>query len=315
MSKKKKFLIILSVLLLLSVSLTVVIFAKTSEEAFNYGERFDNSHAQNHCCTAGSDEPHYNYGYEDGWMDGYDTQQSTVDSLLGELGNQDVPGDGGNGNLTDSEWKQKYIQLLAMYNEKCTDFDEMTAIGAEYVNALVEANGRIEGLGGTKVDEPVLDGKNDYSSDTIIEESIKQSVINNYVTSNEFQIVINSHRESAVAEYKTSEEYKDTMKEYERIGTEHAYEIAKEELYDSIYNVGVADGFTQYAQTEQYQAMVIELQESAYNRGALEGYEQGKSDSVTFDVTEFVSVVLSLIGTSVISALILRFVKKRRKKG
>ena len=312
---KKKILIVLSTLLVLCVVLSIVIFAKTSDEAFEYGDRFDNAHGNNTCCTAGSDEPHYNVGYEDGWKDGYDSQQSTVDSLLGELGNQDTPGDTEDGDLTESEWKRKYTQLLAMYNDKCTDFDEMTAIGAEYVNALNEANGRIESLGGNKVDEPVLDGKNDYSADSIIEESVKQNVINNYISSNEYQIVINSHRESAVNEYKTSDEYKDTMKEYERIGTEQAYEIAKEELYDSIYNVGVADGFTQYAQTEQYQVMINDIQQKAYNTGAIEGYEQGKADSTTFDVTEFVSVILSLIGTSVISALILRFVKKRRKKG
>ena len=209
-----------------------------------------------------------------------------------------------------------YFSLLAQYNDKCTQYDEMTSISAEYINAFNEANNRLNNLGGETVNEPVLDGESDYTSDSILEESEKQTVINNYINSQEFQIVISTAQANAVSDFKNSEEYSSTLEEHENIGRQLAYDMAREELFDSVYAVGVADGYSKYTQTEQFQGTVKQLQQKAYNQGVLEGYDKGKEDSTTVDLTELISVIIGLIGSCALSVIVTKLVsKKRRKKG
>ncbi len=302
--------------------LSFAIIAASNSNAIR-GENYDTTHENNGCCTAGSDEPHYNYGYEDGWTDGYNTQQSTIDSLLGELNKPSDPGDGsqnpgGDGdNLTDSEWEKRYYALLSLYNSKSLEYEEMNALAAEYVSCFLEANSRLDD--NQKVNEPVLDGKGDYTSGDILSQNEKNQVINNYLTSSEYKEIETQVKVIAISEFKGSQEYEDILTEQLSAGEQLGYQTAIDELYDVVYNIGVSDGYSAYMGTTQFEGVLNANRQSAYELGVKDGYEQSKQSSTnttttTFDLTTLLSLIIAIVGLLIFSVFVTAWSKKKRNK-
>ena len=140
MYNKKIFIICISVVACL-ILLACVVLA-TVDDSFVKGENYDVFHEENGCCTLDSGaEPHYVTGYKDGLADQQDkidtqqstiaSQQSTIDSLKQELNednndNEDNPNEpdvpenpeDNTGGNSDSEWRDKYYQLLSLFKER-----------------------------------------------------------------------------------------------------------------------------------------------------------------------------------------------------
>lgn len=348
MIKNKK--IILSVIssLLIIVMLALAVLAATND-TFEKGENYDASHEENGCCTLDSGtEPHYVTGYKDGLADQQekidtqqstiDTQQSTIDSLKQEL-NNDEPGDteepnepdvpdtpedpespdDSSGNGSDSEWKQKYMQLLSLYNEKATETEAYKLIAAEHIALVQEANRRLESLGGEPVPDPVYDYEFDYevTRDVIIEDFDKQGAVNEYLSSDEFKSSQTQNILVALEEYKLSDEYKSTMNNQYQLGFNSAYDSAYDtayaEAYDVVYKIGVADGYAEYSSTEQFKKIVNSQRDGAYAQGYKEGYDFGKNNTVEFDMTTLISLIVSIVLLSILSVVLTSFVKKKRR--
>ena len=92
---------------ILGVTLLIVVLAlSVSADTVSRGPNYDESHVDSGCCTVGSSGPnHYTEGYDDGYQDGKDSQQSkidsmqsTIDSLKGNAGDNQDPEGGENQN-------------------------------------------------------------------------------------------------------------------------------------------------------------------------------------------------------------------------
>ena len=345
MKRKKKILISIVSALVCVVMLACVVLATTTD-VFEKGANYDPIHEENGCCTVGSDsEPHYVKGYKDGLLDQQDKldekdntineQQATIDSLKEELNKDDSSGEENPENPENPEtpedpeepenpddnyWKQKYQETLALYNEECQRYDNMLTIAAEYLACLQEANRRLEALGGETVTDPVFDGEFDYdvTSETIVNDSFKQSAINEYIASEEYQATQAQTIVVAVQEFKGSDEYKTDLNNQYQLGYDVAYDSAYNsaynDAYDAIYNLGVADGYAEYMGTKQYKATLNAQKQGAYEIGYTEGYTAGESNSTDFDMTTFISLIAAIAFLSVGALLITTKLKKRNRR-
>ena len=103
--KSKLFSVIFGTMLLIAV------FALSVSAETPRGPSYDESHVDNGCCTVGSSGlNHYTEGYDDGYVDGKNSQQSTIDSMqstidslkgnAGDNSDDEKPDDGNGGGGT-----------------------------------------------------------------------------------------------------------------------------------------------------------------------------------------------------------------------
>ena len=279
----KKIIISISVVvaaLLLSFS----IFA--AEGIFEKGPHYDESHDNYNCCTVGSDEtPHYDYGYQDGWLDGYDKQQPTIDSqqdtinsqqatiesLMNEL-NQDPPQNPDDPNnppedsgenpenpdnpSSDDEWKKKYYELLVMYQDKVNDFEQMTEMAANYVVAFQGANQVIADLGGQQVSDPYedLNGEEPYYGKQLVE-VVRVGAVQDFA--NSMESILNGDSKPVEG------------------STEAQLAEAINNSVNSAFSDGLAAGANQYKGSKEYETALNSEYEAGSRAGQTVGYTLG----------------------------------------
>ena len=320
--KKKILIITLTVLALIAIFVTIAVAVESAQ--IEYGVRFENTHDS--CCNTDGNGPHYNEGYTDGWLDGYDYQQYTIDSLRAELETMQstIDSQAHYIDVQDEQIKQQSNTIITLdselaeanvtidsleYKNMYLDDERLKAyearanavtLAGNYMVALEGANQIIQQYGGTPVPNP---------------ESNENAFLGSQIFL-EYNVMIG---EAAVEEYKGSNEYLDELSRQAQLGLgsafESAYDMAYRDCVDAVYLKGKTDGYASYMATDEYKGFIEELATTEYQKGCLDGYEEGKAaGSVKYDYKTIISLVLVIISMCFVSLAVSLVIKRLKSK-
>lgn len=206
------------------------------------------------------------------------------------------------------------ISSFALTDEQKGDNYDSTHTGS---GCCVDTNGSLH------YDEGYEDGLLDGSSGKYSQEELDSSIneaIQNYINGAEYQGLIQQAREegakNAVEEYKDSTEYKDKLKEENKNGYDNGYNSGYEQAYDdaaeAMYDKGLADGYANFRNTEEYQNTIIASADGGYEKGYLDGVDYGVKNA--YDPATLISLIITLIGVVLVTGVILTAKAKKHKK-
>lgn len=349
---KKKLIICFSILIAIALLCTVIVCAadSASEETVTIvpGARYESNHGE--CCTVGSDEPHYNNGYDDGWLDAYDQRQPVIDEQNATIESQnntiisleqrlaeleDYENTLNNLKQENEELQERLDELsnaeltIALLKQKLADTNaslkDALEMWAYYETKYVEAGlSEDEAFDATKTE--IFEWLEDIAIAEAYEEVGKQidgaldggSSDSATTIQQTIQIALDSKYQEGVeqgkADYQVSVEYKAALEGEYKAGAEagqaNGYIVGSNEGYAK----GLLDG-AEKANEELYNLGVKEFKNSSEYKTEIQntynrGYTDGADESSGFNP---IGLIIFLIIDCVVAVVIAFVVRKVRK--
>ncbi|MBO5356403.1 MAG: hypothetical protein J6A95_01420 [Clostridia bacterium] len=160
----------------------------------------------------------------------------------------------------------------------------------------------------------LLDGEDNYKNSEDYQNVINeenQKAIEEYFNSEEYTSAMESLKteieNTAVQQYKEGDEYKASIDSAYIVGSENGVASAYEKAADEMYNLGKAEGFNEFRNSQE----CVDVMDSCYGQGWKDGENHANENAINPGGV-IVTVILILAGSALL--LVLSRIKRKKKK-
>ena len=160
----------------------------------------------------------------------------------------------------------------------------------------------------------LLDGEDNYKNSEDYQNVINeenQKAIEEYFNSEEYTSAMESLKteieNTAVQQYKEGDEYKASIDSTYIVGSENGVASAYEKAADEMYNLGKAEGFNEFRNSQE----CVDVMDSCYGQGWKDGENHANENAINPGGV-IVTVILILAGSALL--LVLSRIKRKKKK-